>query len=83
MSIIRKGLPDRFPKGLHVEPLKDEKFRVTLSAGFAQVECDFSHAEVETMFNHLTNVVKMLELTKFNHTPTKENIDIDDEEARA
>jgi len=83
MSFIRKGPANRFPKGLKVEPLGAEKFRVTLSAGFAQVGCDFSAGEVEHMAAHLVDVVQMVKLTGFNYAPTKENINIEDEESRA
>lgn len=83
MSMIRKGLPGRFPQGLRVVPVKGDKFRVTLSAGFAQIECDFTAGEVEHMAAHLVDVLQMVKLTTFNHAPTKENINIDDEEARA
>ncbi len=80
MSILRKG---RFPKGLKVEPIGGEKFRVTLSAVFAQISCDFTAGEVEHMAAHLVDVVQVVKLTGFNYSPTKENINIDDEEARA
>ncbi len=83
MSMIRKGLPGRFPKGLKVVPIKDGKFRVALSADFAQIECDFTAEEVEKMQSHLGDVLQMVKLTTFNHAPTKQNIDVDDEESRA
>ncbi len=83
MSALRKGFPGRFPKGLRVTPVMNGKYRVAMSADFAQLECDFTIDEVRTMAAHLIDVVTMVNLTTFNHAPTKENVDIEDEEARA
>ncbi len=83
MSFIKKGPPYSFPKGLEVIPLENSKFRIELSAGFVQTGVDFTLEELQRIHEHLTNVMQMTRLTGYNYAPTKQNVDINDEESRA
>lgn len=69
-----------FKKGLNVRRIGKGKFRIELSVGFGAAACDFSRTELESF---LADAMSELNLDGFNKNPTKENIDIVDEEARA
>ncbi len=83
MSNPDREFRGRYPKGLKAVPIAFDKIRVTLSAEFAQVSCDFNTGELEHIAAHLVDMLQMMRLTGFNYSPSDKNIDIDDEEARA
>jgi hypothetical protein len=83
LRVVGHGGPESFPKGIEVKPNEDGSFRVTMSAGFAQVSCDFTEPELVEVIAGITNVLHNRTETRELSEARREDIDIDEEFDRA
>jgi hypothetical protein len=82
MNVLERGAPNQFPKGVSVEPTTDGAFRVRLSAGFAELSCEFTAGELAEVVHEITNALRGVTTRELSEA-RKEDIDIEEEFDRA